>query len=263
MQSKLPVVLCFSGHDPSGGAGIQADIESLNYHQCHACSVITAITEQDSHNVKQIIPQNARQFKAQALTLLNDMEVRVFKIGLVADLDILFAICTILDQYSHIPVIFDPVLSAGGGLALSNETLINAMKHHLVSKTSCITPNSMEARKLTGCSDLQQCAEQLMDQGCAYVLISGGHENPEKGHLYNLLYQPDCTVQISQWQRLPGEFHGSGCTLASAIAAGFAQGMEPLNAIQQAQDYTWNCIRHSYQTGTGQLNPDRLFKTNS
>ncbi|MDD2802404.1 MAG: bifunctional hydroxymethylpyrimidine kinase/phosphomethylpyrimidine kinase, partial [Methylococcales bacterium] len=124
MPPTRPVVLCFSGHDPSGGAGIQADIETLISHQCHAASVITALTEQDTRNVSKLIPQRPEDIISQANTLLDDLPVSAFKIGLCGHHETVAAIHTIIKQHPHIPVVLDPVLAAGGGTELSSDQLI-------------------------------------------------------------------------------------------------------------------------------------------
>ncbi len=257
MESVRPVVLCFSGHDPCGGAGIQADIEVLVSHKCHAASVITVLTEQDSQNVNALFPQNAEHFKAQARTVLADLPVNAIKIGLIGDLQIAYAIHALLMEYPGIPVILDPILAAGGGSSLASQQLREAIYDLLLPLTLIVTPNSHEARQLTQLPDLNACAEALLAKGCHYVLITGAHE--ESPTVCNRLYQKDRRIDSFTWERLPGSYHGSGCTLATSIAALVAQGLDPFIAINEAQEYTWNALNHAYQTGHGQLNPNRLF----
>jgi hydroxymethylpyrimidine/phosphomethylpyrimidine kinase len=257
MPNKRPVVLSFSGHDPSGGAGVQADIETLISHQCHACSVITALTEQDSRNVKKLIPQTPQDIINQANTILSDFSVSVIKIGLIGHYETAEAIHTILLQNSHIPVVFDPVLAAGGGADLANDQLITTIIEKLLPCTTILTPNSVEARKLSNQDDLTDCGLALLDSGCRYVLITGAHE--QSPTVDNLLFQKNDVTETFHWDRLEGEFHGSGCTLASSIAALLALGLEPFIAISEAQEYAWNSLASAYQAGAGQLNPNRLF----
>ena len=258
MSQNYPVVLCFSGHDPSGGAGIQADIETLVSHHCHCASVITALTEQDSSNVKKVLPQKAADIISQAQTLLDDMSVAVIKIGLIAHQDTALAIAKILQQYPDIPVIFDPVLAAGGGKLLSDSALIEVIKEALLPKVTVLTPNMNEARLLTDCDDRQKCGLKLRDMGCDYVLITGADENKQSTIVNNqLFYQQQ--QQGFDWERLMHSYHGSGCTLASSIAALMAQGLDSLVAITEAQDYAWNSLQNAYKVGQGQHNPQRLF----
>ena len=257
MSPHRPVVLSFSGHDPSGGAGIQADIETLVSHQCHSASVITALTEQDTRNVKRLIAQTPENIIRQANTLLADLPVNVFKIGLIGHHETAIAIHEILKQHPHIPVILDPVLAAGGGAELSNEKLIATIVDLLLPCTTVLTPNSEEARKLTGGDDLEDCGLDLLDQGCEYVLITGTHEDTPS--VSNQLFYDGRCWETYTWDRLPASYHGSGCTLATSIAALMAHGLEPIQAVMEAQEYTWNSLNSAYQPGKGQFIPNRFF----
>lgn len=255
-MNQTPNVLCFSGHDPSGGAGIQADIETLNSHQCHCCSIITSLTEQDSYNVKKLIPQQADNIRRQAETLFADFEFSAIKIGLIGDVEIILAIHEILTQAPHIPVVFDPVLAAGGGKNMANESLINTIVEQLLPLSTIITPNSSEAIKLAQQKSIDQCGEWLQKH-TDYVLITGADEQTEQ--VVNRLYMPENKQETFTYQRLPHQYHGSGCTLASAIAALLAHDLDPFTAILEAQEFTWNALQDAYQPGQGQHNPNRLF----
>ena len=257
MSHHRPVVLSFSGHDPSGGAGVQADIETLVSHQCHSASIITALTEQDTRNVKKLIPQSPEAIISQANTLLDDLNVNAVKIGLIGHHETAIAIYAILKQPPHIPVILDPVLAAGGGTDLSNERLIATIVDLLLPCTTVLTPNSEEARKLTGLDDLDDCGLALLEQGCDYVLITGTHEDTPS--VSNQLYHDGRCWETYTWDRLPHSYHGSGCTLATSIAALIAHGLEPVQAVMEAQEYTWNSLNSAYQPGKGQHIPDRFF----
>ena len=176
MQSLQPVVLCFSGHDPSGGAGIQADIETLNSHYCHCCSIITALTEQDTQNVYKITPQQANDIIDQATRLFKDFNIQCIKIGLIGDVNIAVAIQQLLVEHPDIPVVLDPVLAAGGGMSVANTQLISAISELLLPRTTILTPNSVEARKLANRDELSECGLTLLSMGCEYVLLTGTHE---------------------------------------------------------------------------------------
>lgn len=257
MNHNRPVVLSFSGHDPSGGAGVQADIETLVSHQCHSTSIITALTEQDTHNVKKLLPQRPDDIIAQAHTLLNDIDVDVIKIGLIGHYETALAILSILTQYPQIPVVLDPVLAAGGGTELSNHQLLTAIVDLLLPCTTVLTPNSEEARLITGLTNLHDCGLKLLELGCDYVLITGTHENTPS--VSNQLFHDRRCWETYTWDRLPASYHGSGCTLAASIAALMAHGLKPLQAVMEAQDYTWNSLHTAYQSGKGQYNPNRFF----
>jgi len=236
---------------------VQADIETLVSHQCHAASVITALTEQDSRNVKKLIPQNPDDIISQANTLLDDLPVSAFKIGLIGHPETAAALHEILKQHPHIPVILDPVLAAGGGTELSSRQLIGNIIDLLLPCTTVLTPNSEEARKLAGLANLEQCGLALLDKGCDYVLITGTHETTPA--VSNQLFHDRRCLETFTWDRLPASYHGSGCTLAAAIAALIAHGLEPFQAVLEAQEYTWNALNAAYRPGQGQHNPNRFF----
>ena len=252
--------MTLAGHDPSGGAGIQADIEAIASMGCHAVSVITALTVQDTHNVKDMLPLSPDLVAAQARAVLEDMTVAAIKIGLLGSVEIVEAIHTLLTDYPRIPVILDPILAAGDGAELATAGLIDALQTLLLPLTTVLTPNSREARRLAPNADsLEACAMALLEQGCEFVLITGAHEPSPQ--VINTLYGNHRRLEVFTWERLPGEYHGSGCTLASAIAGLVAQGQEFMSAIRQAQQYTWQSLRAAYRLGKGQYPPNRLFWT--
>ena len=258
MNPNPPVVLCFSGHDPSGGAGIQADIETLFTHQCHSCSVITALTEQDTANVLKLLPQPAEEILAQAKTILADIHISAIKIGLIGHIETAQVIHAILKELPNIPVIFDPVLAAGGGTPLANTQLIDAIIELLLPCTTLLTPNSVEARALAAAEDnIDQCGITLLEKGCEYVLITGTHEDTPS--VSNQLYHDNQCIETYTWDRLPASYHGSGCTLASSIAAMIAHGLDTQTAILEAQEYTWNALNTAFKPGNGQQLPNRAF----
>lgn len=263
MANTPPIVLTFAASDPTSGAGIQADLLTLAAMGCHPLSVITAITVQDSLGVEDVFALDAEWVADQARTVLEDMPVAVFKIGMLGSVEIIAAIAEIVGDYPDIPLILDPVLSSGRGDELASEDMIAALCEMLIPQTTLITPNSMEARRLTMEEDsddspsLDECATRLMSLGCEYVLITGTHENTPQ--VINTLYGEQGKLASNVWQRLPGSFHGSGCTLASSIAAALAQGMDMVEACKDAQEFTWQTLKAGFRPGMGQYIPDRLF----
>ncbi|NOX08842.1 MAG: hydroxymethylpyrimidine/phosphomethylpyrimidine kinase [Gammaproteobacteria bacterium] len=257
-QKKTPVTLCFSGHDPSGGAGLQADIEAITAHGGHACTIVTALTTQDTRNIQHCEPVSADKLIQQAHTLLDDINIAAIKIGLLGSLEIIEAIAGILQEIETIPVILDPVLRAGGGTSISDQDMCDAIKQQLLPLSHIVTPNSEEARHLFPAAEtLDQCAQEMINAGCPWVLITGGHEPGQ--HIINTLYNEQGIAEQSTWDRLAGEYHGSGCTLAASIASLIAQGMDTVIASNEAQHYTWECLNHARRIGQGQGIPNRLF----
>jgi len=254
--SKPPVVLCFSGLDPTGGAGIQADIEAIAKHGCHAAPIITANTIQNTHNVIDFASINSVMILKQARTILQDMSVSAIKIGMLASGETAEAIYTLLKQYNDIPVILDPVLAAGGGTSLAQKNLIDAINTLIIPNTHILTPNIPEALLLTNTKARPEIAAQhLNNMGANYVLLTGTHsKNIDVKHK---LYHQLKTLKTFSYKRLKNEYHGSGCTLAASLAALIAQKMDPINACQNALDYTYNSLKKANALGKGQLIPNR------
>ncbi|MEQ1533925.1 MAG: hydroxymethylpyrimidine/phosphomethylpyrimidine kinase [Sideroxydans sp.] len=264
MADIPPIVLTFAATDPSCGAGMQADILTIASMGCHPLSVITAITVQDSSGVDDIQAIDSDWVVDQARTVLEDMPVAAFKIGLLGSIENIAAIAEVISDYPDIPLVFDPVLASGRGDELANEDMLDAMRELLLPQTTILTPNSMEARRLIIDEDneaddpnLAESAKRILLLGCEYVLITGTHENTPK--VINTLYGERGLVRADTWPRLPGIYHGSGCTLASAIAALLANGLSMEDAVHEAQEYTWEALKYGFRPGMGQHIPDRLF----
>ena len=258
MPMTPPTILCLSGFDPSGGAGIQADIESIASMGGHAVPVITALTVQNTQNVTRFQAIDAQLFIDQVDTLLEDVSIKAIKIGMIGSVQIIEAISQILKKNSDLPVIYDPVLAAGGGTDLVESGMLTAIQELILPYTTILTPNSPEARQLSGETELKDCGKKLMDYGCEAVLLTGSHEDSE--HVDNLWFHEGQYVETFSWDRLPHEYHGSGCTLASAIAALVAQGLDAFNAVNEAQDYSWNTLKYAFKiSDKGQLIPHRFY----
>jgi hydroxymethylpyrimidine/phosphomethylpyrimidine kinase len=277
-----PIVLAFAAADPTGGAGLQADVLTLASLGCHPLSVVTAVTVQDTAGVEGLSPVDADWVADQARALLEDMPVAAFKIGLPGSVEAIAAIAEILADYPAVPVVCDPVLASGRGDMLADEETIEALVDLLLPQTTLLTPNSLEARRLAQAlsdddddmaadsvadvatnetatpSDLAGCARRLIDGGCEYVLLTGTHEDTPQ--VINTLYGSHGVVGAQRWPRLPGSYHGSGCTLASAVAAHLAAGHDIADAVAQAQEYTWHALAAGFRPGMGQFIPDRLFR---
>ncbi|ACX96344.1 bifunctional hydroxymethylpyrimidine kinase/phosphomethylpyrimidine kinase [Halothiobacillus neapolitanus] len=265
---SVPVVLVFSGHDPSGGAGVQADIEAIISQGVHPATVITALTVQDTVDVKRFVPTDPSLVIEQARAVLEDMPVQCIKIGMIGSVALVEVIHSILKDYPDIPVVLDPVLIAGGGGALANEDVAKAMINLLLPLTTILTPNAYESRALVKvahvpANDLDARGQVLLEMGPEYVLLKGGDE--QSTEVENWLYTRHQPPRKFTYERLPGEFHGSGCTLASAIAGLIAQATDAdyVNAIHEAQEYTSHALFHAAQIGRGQWIPHRLFWADS
>lgn len=267
-----PIVLVFAGTDPTGGAGLQADILTLASLGCHPLSVVTAVTVQDTVGVDDFFPMEAEWIADQARSVLEDMPVAAIKIGMIGSVEAVAAIAEVVSDYPDIPLVLDPVLSSGRGDPLANEELMAALIDLLLPQATVLTPNSIEARRLAEgvgdddeeldtdseeAPDLLDCARELIDLGCEFVLITGAHE--QGAQVVNTLYNTRGVMDRQKWERLPGSYHGSGCTLASALAGFLALGLDVAEAAKEAQAYTWQTLKHAYRPGMGQFIPDRMY----
>lgn len=257
MNGGVPVVMVLSGNDPSGGTGVQADIEAIASMGCHATPVLTALTVQDSAGVRDIMPVSPGLIAAQARAVLEDIPIAAIKIGALVEVGAIEAIHTLLLDYPTIPVIADP-LGALPLTAASAAALYPALATLLLPQLTVLTVTGPEARQLAPAADtLDACALALLARDCRYVLITGARE--PTAPVINTLYGQQRRLGSFRWERLPQQYKGAGCTLSAALAGLVAQGQEPHTAIYQAQEYTWDALRAGYRIGRGWPVPNRLF----
>ena len=250
MSPCPPIVLTFAASDPTGGAGLQADLLTLAGMGCHPLSVLTAFTVQDTSGVESVHPVEPERVRAQAELLLAETRVAAFKIGVLGSAANAHAVAAVLEDHPDVPVVLDPLLASGRGDPLSDDASLQALREQLVPQSTVVTPNSIEARHLGGVA-------RLLQGGCEFVLVTGTHEPGDE--VINTLYDRSGVVREDRWPRLPGSYHGSGCTLASAIAAALANGLGVPEAVRDAQEYTWQALAAGFRTGAGQFIPDRFF----
>lgn len=254
-RTEIPLVLCFSGHDPSGGAGLQADIEAIAAGGGHALGVITAHTVQDTRDVARVAAPALELVRAQAEAVIADSAIRAVKIGLLGEPAQAAYIGEVVRRLK-VPAILDPVLRAGGGAQLADDALAAALLE-LMREVELITPNAAEARRLAPrATDLDACGGALLDAGARDVLITGGDEPGDS--ITNTWYAPARAPHRFNWKRLDGPFHGAGCTLASAIAVRRARGMALAEALMEAQAYTHAALERARAVGRGRRIPGRL-----
>ncbi len=259
-----PIVITFDASDPSGGTGVQADIMTLSSMGCHPLSVVTAVTVQDTAGVEEVLSLDADWVSAQARALLEDMPVAAFKIGLMGSVEVMAAVAEIVSDYPDVPVVLDTVLWTGRDGEQLSEDMLGALRELLLPLAHIMTPNGLEARRLASDDsdadddpDLAECGARLVAAGAEYVLVTGTHESAPQ--VVNTLYGEDGVVRIDTWERLSGPYHGSGCTLAAAIAANLANGLDAEDAVRDAQDYTWRALAAGFRPGMGRHLPDRFF----
>lgn len=259
----LPVVLVLAGHDPTGGAGLVADAEAIAACGGWALTIPTALTVQNCRDVSSVLPCDPDAMRAMA-GALDGFEIAAIKVGLVADSATLDAVTDIVKRFSGVPLVVDPVLKAGGGRELSTAELVDAFRERLLPLVDILTPNRLELSRLANgaTDDDTERAVELMSLGCQAVLVTGtddpsGRVPPDR--VEHTLHAPDVSRQWT-WPRLEGGYHGSGCTLAAALAARLAAGESLVVACEQAQAFTWQALAHGWRPGAGQALPRRLWR---
>jgi hydroxymethylpyrimidine/phosphomethylpyrimidine kinase len=257
-----PAVLTFAATDPTSGAGLQADLLALASMGCHPLSVVTAITVQDTAGVESFFPLDPDWVADQARCILEDMPVAAFKMGLLGSTDIVTVVAEVVSDYPDVPLVVDPVFASGRGDEFASDDMVSAIRELLVPQSTVVTPNIAELKRLADADDdedagLAEYAQRLLDTGCEYVLVTGTHDSTVE--VINTLYHRGGVLRSDNWQRLPGSYHGSGCTLAAALAANLARGLEIGDAVYEAEDYTWHALSNGFRLGMGQHIPDRLF----
>ncbi|MBZ0335788.1 hydroxymethylpyrimidine/phosphomethylpyrimidine kinase [Marinobacter sp. AL4B] len=245
-----------SGLDPSGGAGIQADIQAITSLGGHPLPVLTCLTVQDTKNVygaQAIDPAIIRQ---QLECLDKDIPIHAVKTGAMGNAAVVNVLMEFLDSHPELPLIVDPVIKAAGGGDLADDELVKAMKASLFARAEMITPNGVELLQLGNCDSESQAADKLLSAGCKSVLATGGHGTGH--HIINTLYSAGHEPKDWQVERIGvNEYHGTGCTLAAAIAAGIASGLSARAAISQAQNYVSRTLLSALNIGHGQRVPNR------
>jgi hydroxymethylpyrimidine/phosphomethylpyrimidine kinase len=246
-----PIVLTFAASDPTGGAGLQADLLTLAALGCHPLSVVTGLTVQDTSGVERLEAVDAALVARQAEVLLAESRVAAFKAGVLASAGNVRAVAAIAARHAAVPLVLDPVLASGRGDPLASDAVRTALIEALIPRATVITPNTLEADRLGG-------TQRLLELGARYVLLTGTHD--DSPDVINRLYDRSGLVREDRWQRLPGSYHGSGCTLSSAVAAALARGRAVPEAAREAQEYTWKALAAGFRTGAGQALPNRFWK---
>ena len=252
----MSLVLIIAGHDPSGAAGVQADIETMLACGVRCASLLTATTTQDTTRFVSLHPQRVADFAAQAELLLADMRFSACKIGLLGDPGIAKCVCSLIPQLGEIPVVLDPILRTGTGAAVADSRLIDSIRNHLLPLSTVVTPNLAEARLLSGCESSADAGQKLLTLGARNVLITGADEGTPT--VINTLYQKGGAQTQYEYRRLAGIYHGSGCTLSASLAAYLALGFKIGDAVRRAQEFTWSALSAGGKIGRGQMHPDRI-----
>ncbi|MEO0421124.1 MAG: hydroxymethylpyrimidine/phosphomethylpyrimidine kinase [Pseudomonadota bacterium] len=261
-----PPLVIIAGNDPSGGAGIAADLQTASALGLHPMPVITSITAQDTRDVVSVHPLPASQVTEQLDVLLNDIRPAAVKIGLLPTVEVAQAVGRCLrEQLASVPIVLDPVLKAGGGGRLADDPLARVLREALLPVATATTPNRFELARLMDAdddADPQTLAGALAQECACAVLVTGADVAADLGQPQVVNYAALADGERLQWTwpRLPGRFHGSGCTLAAALACELAGGAAVGTAMDAAQRYTATALSQAIAPGRGQFIPGRMIK---
>ncbi|MDX1589182.1 MAG: hydroxymethylpyrimidine/phosphomethylpyrimidine kinase [Oleiphilaceae bacterium] len=258
MQHERPQILVVAGLDPSGGAGIQADIQAITAMGGHPLPVLSCLTVQDTANVHDAREVDPELIRHQLSVLRDDCPIHAVKTGAMGSSRVVDVLVEFLADLPGVPLVVDPVIKAAGGGELADEALWTAMRDRLFPLADLITPNGPELCQLGENPDEGRAARRLLETGCRAVLATGGHGQGET--LVNELYRPGADSHRWHLPRVGGEYHGSGCTLAAAISAGMARGESLETAIEGAQRFVAGSIAQALRVGRGQPVPDRVMR---
>ena len=250
MANDLPVVLTIGGYDPSGGAGITADIETIGSLNCQAITLISCLTSQNTREFKLLGPVNSELFADQAISLLSDFKVDVIKIGLLGGSEIVKETKKILDRLEETKVVIDPIIEASSGGMLSDKATLEDIKEFIFPKSYLITPNLEEAKILSGKNNLSSLIEKFRSYTSQYFLIKDINHSDDQ--IVNHLYSNKELKKSWSIPKIQGSFHGTGCHLASSISCFLAHSKDLEEAIELAQQNTLNAIKKSLKIGQGQ-----------
>jgi hydroxymethylpyrimidine/phosphomethylpyrimidine kinase len=248
-------VLVVAGSDSGGGAGIQADIKTVTMLGAFAATAITALTAQNTEGVFGVLPIDPAFIRQQMEVVLDDIGADAIKTGMLHDEGVIDTVASVLEERAAtVPLVLDPVMVAKGGAPLIEMSAIDAMKRRLIPRATVLTPNLPEAaillgRTIAGVAAMREAARELLALGCRAVLLKGGHLEGDTVH--DLLAT---AAGIREWQspRIDTRHtHGTGCTLASAIAAGLAQSMTVEASVERARDYVLKAIASAPGFGRG------------
>lgn len=244
-------VLTIAGSDPSGGAGIQADLKTFSALGCYGMSVITALTAQNTMGVQGVYPIPHEFLTQQLRSIFEDIEVNAVKIGMLGDRKSVLAIANILKEFKAKNIVLDPVMVAQSGDPLIDAEVIDTMKEKLFPISTLITPNLPEAEILLGHEiyDPVEAAKALLKTGAQAVLLKGGHGAGEAA--LDVLATPDDLESFTAKRHATKNTHGTGCTLSSALACFLARGFSMENAVRESKNYITRCIKQADDLSIG------------
>ena len=254
MREDRGRVLVIAGSDSGGGAGLQADIKTITVLGGHASTAVTAVTVQDTCGVQSVFPIPPAIVLAQGLAVLSDIGADALKVGMLGDAAMVEIAAELIDAAGEAPAVVDPVMTAKGGASLASDAAVEALRTLLLPRAALLTPNAPEAEALTGRpvrtpDDLRRAGEALLEAGARAVLVKGGHLSGPR--VVDVLVTGEGETRFESGRIDSRHTHGTGCTLASAIAARLARGWRLEPAVTAARDYVRGAILHAPGFGAG------------
>lgn len=263
-----PCLLVVAGNDPSGGAGVTADTQTATALGLHPLPVLTAVTAQSTRDATSVHALSAAQVREQLEVLLADVAPAAIKVGLLPSTAVVETVAEVLAQWRHLPLVVDPVLKAGGGGRLADDAVGRSLVERLLPLATVITPNRFELTQLLAAAgeadadgDVAAGARRLAERCGCDVLVTGADVAADEGlaEVTNLAVLTSGARREWRWSRLPARYHGSGCTLAAALACQLPWDREMLAAMTFAQRFTYGALRRAFRPGTGQYVPLRVL----
>ena len=261
-----PSVLCFATSDATGGGGLQSDVLTLASMGCHPLTAVAAVAVRDTRGVDELLALDADAVAAQARAVLEDIPVQAFKLGMVGSVENVAAIAEILSDYAHLPLVLEPALSYIDGDDATADEVLAALAELIVPQATVIVASRHEVMRLAAAGmemdddedvSLDDAVAHLLALGAGHVLLTGAGE--PGAQVINILMGAEGVVRTDAWERLPGRYLGAGATLAGALVAALAHGMEVPEAVREAQEFTWQALSGAYRPGMGLALPDRFF----
>ncbi len=259
-----PTVLCFAACDATGGGGLQSDVLTLASMGCHPLAVATAVAVRDTRGVDELVALEADTVVAQARALLEDIPIHAFKLGMLGSVENVAAVAEILSDYPELPLVLEPALMYAAGDESATEDMLSALLELVLPQVTVLVASRYEVTRLAsvdGDGDEELSSDDavasLLGLGAQYVLLTGASEPGPQ--VVNALVGAQGVVRTDAWERLPDRYLGAGATLAGAVAAALAHGMEVPEAVREAQEFTWQALSAAYRPGMGMALPDRFF----
>jgi len=257
-MNNIPKILIIAGSDPSGGAGLQADIKTATAHKVYAGAVVTCLTAQSTVRVTGVFNPPVSFLKLQLEEVLNDIKFDAIKIGMLSSREIIDCVADVLQKKAkNIPLILDTVMVATSGDLLLEENAVDALKSRLVDGAFLVTPNIDEAKVLTkiainNIEDMKQAALIIKEMGAKNILIKGGHLNFKDDKIVNIFLDEKGKFHTIENKKIAvKKLHGTGCTLASAIACNVAKKKNILESVRKANQFVYKAVVANLQIGKG------------